>query len=324
MYAPFWSILPHSNIFASFPPDLLHQIHKGVFKDHIVEWCSNLATLSELDAHFERMPSHTGLRHFSHGISKLSQWTGVEAKHVERIFLGVIAGAVTPSVFQATRAIMDFIYYTSFTSHSTVTLSYMDQALGEWDKYKSEFIRLDQRSDFNIPKFHKIRHYTHNIRMLGTADGYNTELPERLHINFAKQGYRASNRKNYIEQMITWLRRQEMVDAFEAYLSWSRSSCITANTSNSTVGKLGNITKNNNTSEADEITSPCQYDLMSLATTSIHLPQNPSNFHVSVSTSQTDHGTISFLPALTRFLHQMGYTQRLTSMKTFCSISTNV
>jgi hypothetical protein len=37
-------------------------------------------------------------------------------------------------------------------------------------------------------------HYVTCIRALGLADGYNTESPERLHIDFAKEAYRASNK----------------------------------------------------------------------------------------------------------------------------------
>ncbi|KAJ7673082.1 hypothetical protein DFH06DRAFT_1319290 [Mycena polygramma] len=49
--------------------------------------------------------------------------------------------------------------------------------------------------------------YVGLIRLFGSADGYNTESPERLHIDCAKNAYRASNKRDYIVQMTNWLRR---------------------------------------------------------------------------------------------------------------------
>ena len=43
------------------------------------------------------------------------------------------------------------------------------------------------------------------IHALRSADGYNTESPEHLHINFAKDAYWASNKQDYTEQMALWL-----------------------------------------------------------------------------------------------------------------------
>ena len=63
-------------------------------------------------------------------------------------------------------------------------------------------------------------HYAHSIRRMGTADGYSTEGPERLHIDFAKVGYRASNCKQYTAQMALWLNRQESVHCYDTYLRW--------------------------------------------------------------------------------------------------------
>ncbi|KAG9123530.1 hypothetical protein FRC07_014823 [Ceratobasidium sp. 392] len=54
--------------------------------------------------------------------------------------------------------------------------------------------------------------------MLGTPDGYNTETSERLHIDFAKMGYKASNRVNAIKQMAMYIQRLEALAMHEEYL----------------------------------------------------------------------------------------------------------
>lgn len=103
----------------------------------------------------------------------------------------------------------------------------MDQALDDFHALKDVFVNLEIRKHFNnIPKFHSLLHYTDSIRLLGTADGYNTEASERLHIDYAKDAYRASNKRDYVSQMTTWLRRQETVQRYAAYLQWLASEDV--------------------------------------------------------------------------------------------------
>ncbi|KIK99827.1 hypothetical protein PAXRUDRAFT_131238, partial [Paxillus rubicundulus Ve08.2h10] len=37
----FTSYFPHSNIHVLFAPDLLHQLIKGTFEDHLIDWVGN-------------------------------------------------------------------------------------------------------------------------------------------------------------------------------------------------------------------------------------------------------------------------------------------
>lgn len=77
---------------------------------------------AEVDCRFQAILPHTSLCHFKKGISLVSQWTGTEYKNMEKVFLGVIAGAVESAVVRAVRSILYFIYYAHFETHTARSL----------------------------------------------------------------------------------------------------------------------------------------------------------------------------------------------------------
>ncbi|KAG1814163.1 hypothetical protein DFJ58DRAFT_673684, partial [Suillus subalutaceus] len=155
---------------------------------------------------------------------------------------------------------------------------------------------------FNIPKIHSMRHYVQAIRSLGSADGFNSESPERLLIDYAKDAYQASSKVDYIAQMTHWLELQEAVFRHGIYLEW--------------IASQRKCPLNLDTLEADEeedevaILDGGSHDFLSsqfipsglLASHGYCVAKSCPFLNVSVSRLQTAFGAVDFVPALQTFL----------------------
>ncbi|KAJ7803565.1 hypothetical protein B0H14DRAFT_3091956 [Mycena olivaceomarginata] len=62
--------------------------------------------------------------------------------------------------------------------------------------------------------------YLSQYPRFGTTDNFNTEYTERLHIDFAKDAYRATNHKDEYPQMTQWLERKEKILLHSKYIQW--------------------------------------------------------------------------------------------------------
>jgi hypothetical protein len=100
------------------------------------------------------------------------------------------------------------------------TLRYLHDALDQFNEKKNIFIELGIRDNFNFPKLHSLTHYIQSIKLLGTADNFNTEYSKRLHIDFAKNACHSTNHKNEYLQMTIWLERREKVFRHADFLRW--------------------------------------------------------------------------------------------------------
>ncbi|QRV93061.1 Zn-finger protein [Ceratobasidium sp. AG-Ba] len=223
-WKPFWIDLPNVNFPNCITPDILHQLHKGVFKNYVAEWTEELLGEVELDERYMAMPKAKDLRHFKRGITSISQWTGRETKEMAKQYLPIVAEDpnVPDDFVRMVRALLDFLFLAERAQLSKSEVQEMEGALRTFHSLKQVLVRLELILDVDkfdyIPKFHMLSHYAHSIRELGTPDGFNTESPEHLHIVYAKRGWRASNRREAIRQIVRYICRLEAIRIQRAYL----------------------------------------------------------------------------------------------------------
>jgi hypothetical protein len=281
IYEPFWTHLPFLNIFKSITPDILHQILQGNLK-HVLEWLKTIFGAAELDARCQRLPPNHNIRHFVNGICELSKVSGKEHDEMCRILLGILIDLRLPDnrnasrLIGAIRAILDVFYLAQYPIHTSETLTSLEDALNRFHAHKDIFVELGVREAFNITKLHALRHYAEAIILFGTTDNYNTQATERLHIDFAKDAYRATNRKDEYPQMTLWLERRDKIHCHTNYVSWR--------TTDKPAGKR-----------------TWQYSKFELDRYA-KLPKHPTVNSVSFESLATDYGATYIRDALARFI----------------------
>ncbi|KAF5347871.1 hypothetical protein D9757_014942 [Collybiopsis confluens] len=331
VYQPFWVGFPLSDIHRTMAPDVLHQLYLGVIP-YLILWTQGLMGEGELDKRASALPPTFGVRHFKKGISQLSQVTGSERKQMAQILLSCLIGKIHTKGIIACRSLLHFAYLAQYHSHEHDTLEYMKADLKTWHRYRSYFIAQGTREAFNIPKFHALLHYIESIQMLGTTDNYSSEMFERLHIDFAKEGWRASNKRDPFPQMITWLSRREKIASYDFYLSWLEQEFSPDGSGSSNKDKLGGDKAGNGADdgnvrdsdedgacdedddeedgdeEGDEITpnkSVPRTPNAKPAIPSIFLAKHPREPKKSLSKIVTSHAAPSFIPHLKLFLNSL-------------------
>jgi len=219
----FWKNLPYVDIYHSITPDILHQLYQGLLK-HLIGWIQAICGDAEIDARCCCLPPNHHICLFMKGISHLSRVMGMEHEQISRFLLALVTDVRLPHghsnarLIRTVRAVLDFIYLARYPIHTSEMLAQMNDALHEFHLNCDILVALGVCNDFNIPKLHNSSHYFELIQLYGTADNFNTEFTEWLHIDLAKDAYALTNFKDEFPQMTCWLDRKECMMHHKKYI----------------------------------------------------------------------------------------------------------
>ncbi|KAF8248438.1 hypothetical protein K440DRAFT_509219, partial [Wilcoxina mikolae CBS 423.85] len=198
------------NIYTSMNVDRLHQLLKGIFKDHTWEWNDIYVAekASELiDERFFALPRFCYNRQFGNKLTRVKQWTGSEYKDMLKVWLAALAPLLKghPNHRKFLKSVTDFILIAGYHSHTETALRYLQDALHGISRNIHLFLPYHHKQSISkIHKIHSLFHYIECIKEMGSADNSDTKVSEAAHKNLIKDGYRASNKVDYIPQMLRW------------------------------------------------------------------------------------------------------------------------
>jgi hypothetical protein len=140
----------------------------------------------------------------------------INSNRSAKVYLSAIEGHVPVDMVRAIRAFIDFCYIARWEVHDTTSLRELQDALDRFHHYRTIFMTVDIRNNFNLPRQHSLVHYVKLIRAYGAPNGLCSSITESKHIKAIKEPWRRSNRYNALGQMLLTNQRLDKLAASHA------------------------------------------------------------------------------------------------------------
>ncbi|KAG0705614.1 hypothetical protein DFH29DRAFT_980850 [Suillus ampliporus] len=196
---PFTNDFPRADIHELLSPDLLHQIIKGTFKDHLVDWVEEYLLLTHRASPV--VAPFAGLRRFPEGRG-FKQWTGDDSKALMKVYLPTIKGHVPQDIIHAFSAFLNFCYIVQQDTLTEDDLTQLQDALDCFHQYHGIFKMTGVVTDFSYPCQHSLNHYSLMIQLYGAPNGLCSSITELKHIKAVKEPWCHSSRYKALGQML--------------------------------------------------------------------------------------------------------------------------
>ncbi|TFK32680.1 hypothetical protein BDQ12DRAFT_701098 [Crucibulum laeve] len=194
---PFTHGFPCADIHELMAPDLLHQLIKGTFKDHLVEWVIQylhithdktlaLEIIEDIDHHILAVPPFPGLCQFPDG-HDYTQWTGDDSKALMKVFVAAITGYLPSAMVCCITTFMDACYIACHNAITSLALKHFKECVDSFHHLCTIIIATGVRATISLPHQHALKHFHYAIQLFGSPNGLCSLITESKHIKAVRE-----------------------------------------------------------------------------------------------------------------------------------------